>query len=85
MANHQVNDGNSLIIIKMRSAKHTEVAHEIGEVARVGDIRHVGALADHFVELLAGSQLFARKHLDLRLVVSALRDMNMQKRYVANE
>jgi len=30
---------------------------------------------DHLVDLFAGAELFARKHLDLHLVVGALRDV----------
>ena len=54
------------VLDQVRAVEHADVGHEVGEVAGVGDVHHVGALADHLVDLLARAELLAREDLDLR-------------------
>ena len=70
--------GEQLVVVvrvldQVGAVEHADVGHEVGEVAGVGDVHHVRALADHLVDLLAGAELLAREDLDLHLVVGALR------------
>ena len=56
---------------QIRPVEHADVRHEVREVARVGDVHHVGPLADHLVDLLARAQLFTGKDLNLNPTVGA--------------
>ena len=57
------------------AVEHAHVRDVVGEIARVGDVHHVGTLADHLVDVLAGAELLAGEHLDLDPSLGSLVDV----------
>ena len=61
------------ILDEIGAVEHADIGHEVRQVARVSDVHHVGALADHLVDFLAGAELLAGEDLNLDAAVGASR------------